>query len=140
MKTNQIFKFKVAVSICFSLFIIFLALQNVYAVSSIFSQTSSGVKTLTNEAYGGGGKVSVDQNTFGKGLVTVINYLLNFLAIVFFLGLIYAGYIWMTARGEESKIDQAKKITREVTIALIITLTARLFTEFVLTQIGTALK
>ncbi|MFA6410020.1 MAG: hypothetical protein WCW26_00380 [Candidatus Buchananbacteria bacterium] len=131
---------KTIVSLFFALLIFGLSCQNTFAVSSIFSQTSGGLQTATNEAYGGGQKVNVDETTFSGGLVIIIYYLLNFLAVVFFLGLIYAGYIWMTARGEQTKIDQAKKITREVTIALIITLTARVFTEFILTQIGRAIQ
>jgi hypothetical protein len=54
--------------------------------------------------------------------------------------LIYAGFLWMTARGKEEQVDKAKRITREVVIGLIIIVLARIITEFVLTQIGNAIQ
>jgi len=46
----------------------------------------------------------------------------------------------MTARGNQEQIDRAKKITREIVIGLIIILLSRIATEFILTQIGKAIK
>jgi len=111
---------------------------NCFAATSIFQKMTGGLNKAVTEAYGGGEEVKITPATFSRGLVFIINQLLTFVAIVFFLGLIYAGWLWMTARGKEEQIDKAKKITREVVIALLIIFTARLLTELILTIIGQA--
>lgn len=50
----------------------------------------------------------------------VMNTLMGFLGIVFFILIIYAGILWMTAAGQEDKITKAKKILASSTIGLVI--------------------
>jgi len=75
---------------------------------------------------------------FAEALIYIVNVLLGFVGIVFFILLIYGGYLWMNARGNEEQVAKAKKIIQEVVIGLIIILIARLFTEFLLIQFGKA--
>jgi hypothetical protein len=104
------------------------------AKDTFFDRMIEGIETATNEAYGGGQKVDIKPTTFPSGLFIMINYLLNFLGVLFFLLLIYGGYLWMNARGQEEQLSKAKKIVREVVIGLIIIVLARVFTEFLLFQ------
>jgi len=113
---------------------------NVLAADSIFDRTSGGLKNATNEIYGDEVGNNVNQGTFSGGLFKIINSLLNFIGVIFFLLLIYAGYLWMTARGNDEQIEKAKKITREVVIGLIIIVLARIITELILTYIGSAIE
>jgi len=53
-------------------------------------------------------------------IVRVLNYLLGFLGLVAVIMIIYGGYTWMTAAGNEDKIDRAKKIILGAVIGLII--------------------
>jgi cytochrome bd-type quinol oxidase subunit 2 len=101
------------------------------AATSIGQQISGGADAATKEAYG-----DVKQQALTTPLIFIINSLLTFIAILFLLGLIYAGYLWMTAKGNQEQIDKAKKITREIVIGLIIIFLSRILTEFILTQIG----
>jgi len=109
----------------------------VYA-ASIFEQMSGGVRSAINQAYGGGKAVKVDQFTFLNSLIFIINSLLTFLGVVFFLLMLYSGYLWLTAHGNEEQVTRAKEMLKEIIIALIIIFFARVFTEFILTQIGNA--
>ena len=110
----------------------------VFGATSIANQAQGGLNTAVDEVYGR--DVKVDENTFNQGLITIINALLTFVGILFFLLIIYAGYLWMTARGAEEQVTKAKKITREAVIGLLLIVLARIFTEFILTQIGNATK
>ena len=112
----------------------------VFASNSITNQAGGGLNTAVQEAYGGGNKVNVNQGTFTQGLVIIINNLLTFIGILFFLLIIYAGYLWMTARGNQEQVEKAKKITREAVIGLLIIILARIFTEFILSQVGSAVQ
>lgn len=109
------------------------------AASSLFNQASSGLKNATDAAYGDEVGNSVKQTTFTAGLIKIINNLLAFVGVLFLLLLIYAGYLWMTARGKEEQIEKAKKITREVVIGLIIIILAKIITELVLTYLSSAI-
>lgn len=51
---------------------------------------------------------------------------------VFFLGLmIYGGYIWMMARGNEQEVEKAKNIIINSVIGIIIVVAAYAFTAFI---------
>ena len=105
------------------------------ATAGIGDEAIKGAETAIEKAYGYD-YVIPRSSYFSLILIIIINYLLTFLAVLFLLGLIYAGYLWMTAKGNEEQITKAKKITREVLIGLIIVFLARIITELILTYIG----
>ena len=123
---------------CLLILVFLLNAGTVAAAQSITDQANSGLQTAVDEAYGGGEKVTIGPDTFAGFLISIINSLLTFVGILFFILIIYAGYLWMTARGNEEQVSKAKKITREAVVGLLIIILARLLTEFLLTQIGTA--
>lgn len=63
-----------------------------------------------------------------RGLVIiiaeVIKDILSVLALIFVVLSVYAGYLWMTAGGNDEQVGKAKTIIRDVIIGLIITLSA----------------
>lgn len=68
----------------------------------------------------------------------LINVLLSFLGVIFLLLIIYAGFLWMTAAGDEGKVDKAKDILITSVIGLIILLSAYAISSFVISQLSTA--
>ena len=106
---------------------------------TIFQNFFGGLKTSVSEAYYGTDELPTGtqplNNIFLVVIVNVLNQLLTFAGVVFFLLVIYAGYLWIMARGNEEQISKAKKMLREVIIGLIIILLARLITEFILAQL-----
>jgi hypothetical protein len=103
---------------------------------SIGDRVLGSVKNFIDQAYGGGQKIAIDATTFPFGLGKVLNYLISLIGIVFFLGMIYAGYLWMNARGNEEQVEKAKKLMREMIIGLLIIVFARLITELYLFILG----
>lgn len=65
-----------------------------------------------------------------------ISIILGFLGIVFFLLVFYAGLVWMTARGDESKIEDSKKTIEAAIVGLIIIMAAYALTTFVFKSLG----
>ncbi len=55
---------------------------------------------------------------------TVIQAILAFLGVFFLILMIYGGYIWMMARGNEQEVARAKNIIINALIGLIIVLAA----------------
>lgn len=61
----------------------------------------------------------------------IINSVLGILGTVFLVLIIYAGFTWMTAAGNEEKIQKAQKIIRSSTIGLLVVVLAFAITQFV---------
>ncbi|MFH0891814.1 MAG: hypothetical protein V1867_03470 [Candidatus Falkowbacteria bacterium] len=66
----------------------------------------------------------------------VVQAALSFVGVVFLILMIYAGYTWMLARGNEQQVDKAKNLITAAVIGLIIVLAAYAISYFVLSQIG----
>jgi amino acid transporter len=66
-----------------------------------------------------------------KTIVKVIRYLLGFLAVIFMVLILYAGFRWMTSGGNEEAIESAKKTIGSAVIGLVIILFAYALTTFV---------
>ena len=49
---------------------------------------------------------------------------LSLVGMIFFILMFYAGYLWMTARGESDQVDKAKKIIIASSIGLVIVVSA----------------
>jgi len=69
---------------------------------------------------------------------SVIKVMLGFLGIIAVLIILYAGFLWMTAAGNEDKISQAKGMMSAGVIGLIIILAAFGIATFVMTALVTA--
>jgi hypothetical protein len=61
----------------------------------------------------------------------IINIFLGFLGIVFLGLLLYAGYTWMTAGGDATKVETAKKTIRNAIIGLVLIASAWAITAFI---------
>jgi len=66
---------------------------------------------------------------------SIINVLLGFLGIVFLVLLIYAGFLWMTAQGDKSKVEKAQDMIRQAVIGLIVIIAAFAISNFVLNSL-----
>ncbi|MFA5130061.1 MAG: hypothetical protein WC477_04045 [Patescibacteria group bacterium] len=65
----------------------------------------------------------------------VINIVLGFLGILLLLFILYAGFLWMTAGGDEAKVKKATDYIRNAIIGLVIIILAFAISNFVLTQL-----
>ncbi len=72
-----------------------------------------------------------EEGDIGNITGQIINTALQLVGIIFLGLMVYAGYLWMTAQGEESQIEKAKKIVTSAIIGLILTLSAYAITTLV---------
>jgi len=110
-------------------FLIFLAsiLTGSLFLSSVFSVSAAadskfitGLKTTAGET-GAGYDTGIKPMEFiaklvGKALTTV------FIGVTFLIIMIYAGFKWMTARGNEQEVESAKNIIIYAVIGLVVVL------------------
>lgn len=60
----------------------------------------------------------------------IVGALLSFIGILFFVLVIYGGYLWMTAQGNEEQVGKATSIVIQASVGLIIVAAAYLITRF----------
>lgn len=85
-------------------------------------------------------RTAVGETGLGKdgNLLPIISYListvLGFLGIVLVIMIIYAGILWMTAGGDNTKVKKAKDIILQGVVGLLIVFASYSITTFVITE------
>ncbi len=83
------------------------------------------------------GGYSTTQN-LAQLIGSIISAVLGVLGIVFLLLTIYSGFIWMTAAGDEKKIQKAKSILVAAVVGLVIVLSSYGISNFILLRLQVA--
>ncbi len=76
------------------------------------------------------------QNSVEATIGKVIQVFLSVIGIIFLILMVFAGYKWMTAHGEESKVTEAKDTIRTSIIGLIIVIGAYALSYFIIKSLG----
>ena len=87
----------------------------------------SGLQTVSG-ATGG-------QDATLKIVGNIINVILGFVGIVFFVQLFWAGIRWMTSSGNEEIIKEAKGTIKTAIIGIVVVFSAFVITNFTLNQV-----
>lgn len=66
----------------------------------------------------------------------IIKTALSYVGVVFLLVVIFSGFLWMTAAGNEERVTKAKKMITGGVIGMILIFAAYAVTDFVFTSIG----
>lgn len=116
----------------------FIILVMIFTLAVPILASAQGLKDATGmlEKIGGasGEKIGVKGN-LADSVATVIKTVLALVGTVFLVLTIYAGIMWMTAQGEESKVEKAMEILKAAVIGLIIIMSAYAITYFVTSKL-----
>lgn len=107
--------FKKIISFLF-IFIIFGAFINTAIAQENYNFANESGLTSTGKNAGYSSTTPSPENIVGRAIQTV----LGLLGIVFLALMIYAGIMWMTAQGNEQKVEKAKNMITEAIVGLII--------------------
>jgi hypothetical protein len=125
MKNRNIIK-----SITFFIFLSFLFLPAITG-ASVMDQLDAVMSNTS--AYEGG----ADEESLIIAIGKIINVILGFLGIIFIVLIIYGGFMWMTAQGNEAQVEKARKILIRAIIGVIIILVSFIATWFVMGTLST---
>lgn len=75
------------------------------------------------------------ETSFGEKAGAIINIVLSFLGVIFLALMVYAGSLWLTARGEEEPISKSKKIMAEAVIGFILVVGAYSITSLLVPKL-----
>ncbi len=79
-----------------------------------------------------------DSVTISSVIANLVQALLGLTGIIFVVMTVYAGILYMTAAGDDTKVKKAKGLLVKALIGLIIIASAYTITAFVVTQLGAA--
>ena len=85
---------------------------------------------------GKSGYQGASETTISQIASTAIKAFLGLLGIIFLVLMVYGGYTYMTAQGEQEKVDKALSTIRRAIIGLIIVVSAYAITYFVFTSLS----
>lgn len=122
-----------------NIYLILIFLGSMIIPSAVFATSAvvNGLNATVSEGLLGGdqvtesslaqaGVVSSLQVSIGKAVATF----LALLGILFLVLMIYGGFIWMIARGNEQEVEKAKNLIQSAVIGLIIIISAYAVTIF----------
>jgi hypothetical protein len=92
----------------------------------------SGLNTTAQQSGHTNQKLFGTPDSLTSGVGLVIQAFLSVLGIIFLCLIIYGGMIWMTAEGNESRVEKAQKILTESTIGFILVMAAYAISIFVI--------
>ena len=98
-----------------------------YAAASAASDAA--IKGLENTAIAAYGEKPAEKDLVAE-MGRYVGIALSFLGIVFFLIIIYAGFLWMTARGDQSKVEKAHEMIFQAVGGILIIFMAYAITKF----------
>ena len=108
----------------------FLILNSSFALA--VSNSEEAFNQLEAAAGVGGANIAGSGPTDPRIIVAIIiRSLLQLIGIVFVVLTVYAGFLWMTAGGEEEKVSKAKKLIYDGVIGLAIILSAYAISYFI---------
>jgi len=120
-----------------SLFI--TALAFILPLSATLAQTSSPksiAETVDGPTQVMLGQTGLNNFTLGQVIAVVIQGALSLLGIIFLIIIVFAGYRWMTASGNEESIKKAQDMIKRAIIGLVIVIMAYAITYFVFNQLS----
>lgn len=83
----------------------------------------------------GTGYAEANETSLGTIVGQIINGFLGLLGIIFVVLMLYGGFNWMTAGGEEAKIETAKKTIRSAIIGVVIVASSFAIWNFIYTRL-----
>jgi hypothetical protein len=111
--------------------------------STVFAQTQTpsgtGIKSAFNVAEQTASSSYNTTRNLDLVLGDIILIILSSIGTVFVIFIIYAGYLWMTASGNEQKVDKSIQILKQSIIGLIIVIGAYAISYFVIQIFGSQL-
>ncbi|SRR6056297_930597 len=100
-----------------------------------FVFAGSSMQNNLEEVGEGSGFAEANETTLSSTAGQIVSILLGFLGIIFVVLIIYAGFKWMTAAGNEDKVKEARAMITRATIGLIIIIGAWGIWAFILSRL-----
>ena len=109
-------------------FIFLFTVANISSAQLLDNSVTTNMAANANLVGSTGG---LNQVSVGSIVATIIQTLLGLLALIFLVLMIFAGFQWMTASGNEQKVEKAQETIKTAVIGLVVVLAAYAITYFI---------
>jgi len=118
--------------------------RKIFAITAFFTTLAApfvvgAASEITSKLKTAGGAAQYGTAGGEMGILTtiglIINAALSILGVIFLVLIVYGGYVWMTAGGDESKVEKAKSTFGRAIIGLLIVICAYAIADFVVPAI-----
>lgn len=116
---------------------ILATLSAAVAFSPAISLAQGGLGSATKNLKTVVDKAEIKEGDIGNVVGKGINIALTLVGLIFLILTVYAGFLWMTARGDEGQVEKAQEIITASVIGLIIVVSAYAITTFVTKRFDT---
>jgi hypothetical protein len=112
----------------------------IFTTTQVLADTGSS-KYLLAQSPVGSLEIAADiaklktEKTLGDQIGLIIKGVLGLLGTLLLLMFIYGGFVWMTASGNEEKVQQANKIIKNAVIGIIIIFLSYAITDFLIKKV-----
>ncbi len=106
-----------------TLFLVFV-LCVPYLVLAETMKSGSGILDKVHQVGGTGGYTQAGETSLAETLGLIVNTALSLLGVVFIILMVYGGFQWMTAGGNEEQVKKAQGRIKNAIIGLVITIAA----------------
>ena len=107
-------------------FFILILLHFMVVIPGVFAQDNYGLESTAEDVLG--------PHATGPSTVVIVGWILQgaltLVGVIFLVLFVYAGFRWMTAKGNSEDVEKSKKIMINATIGLIVVLAAYATTKF----------
>lgn len=129
----KIFKKLLISGLCAFLFFVSVCCARAgFLKSDAFSQDSKGQADIAAQA---AGYEEATNETLLQLVQVFISGFLSLIGVILICYLIYAGYHWMTAQGDEQKVEKAKSTITRAIVGVIIIVAAYAISIFVMSKL-----
>jgi hypothetical protein len=130
---------KVLIVCAFSIFLLAFFVSGSGA-SAANNYGNYGLDNTLNVKVGSGantlGSTLTKNNDLSTVIGTIVGAVLAFIGVIFLILMIYGGFLWMTASGNEQQVDKAKNLITAAIIGLIIIFAAYAITAYIGGKLG----
>jgi hypothetical protein len=120
------YKIKKQKSLTIIAFLAIIFISPAPALADAITNATAGLGVAAGRAYG-----AVPQGDIPTLVGKIIGAALSFIGLLFFLLIIYGGFLWMTARGNQQQTTQALDLIIAAVIGMVIVAAAYLITQYV---------
>lgn len=97
---------------------------------------NSGLVTTATESGHVGQKLFGGGNTLFTGIGAIISSVLGLVGVAFVILMMYGGYLWMAAQGNESQIEKSVGIMKSAVLGIVIVFAAFAISYFIMSKFG----
>ena len=110
-------------------FLFILVVSVLFVVPVLAIEIDAGL--LGGAAKTAGYSTNTSDTTFAETIGSVVKGALSMVGVIFLILMVYAGFLWMTARGEEEQVKKSQKIIISSIIGMVIVVSSYSVTDFI---------